>query len=66
MRMRGIDEESRCAVVANSMTLWFSKPYVEDMTPQKIRERLAETEGRVDPDEYVRALWYVRGDGQSR
>ena len=48
------------------MTLWFSKPYVEDMTPQKIRERLAETESRVDPDEYVRALWYVRGDGQSR
>lgn len=31
------------------------------MTPQKIRERLAELEGHVDPDEYVDALWYVRG-----
>jgi|GEM_PF-2769414 len=31
------------------------------MTPHRIRERLSETRGRVDPDEYVEALWYVRG-----
>lgn len=35
------------------------------MSPERIRERLAETEGRVDPREYVSALQYVRG-GQSR
>lgn len=29
------------------------------MTPEKIRERL--TESRVDPEEYVAALQYVRG-----
>lgn len=32
------------------------------MSPTKIRERLAETEGRVDPEEYVSALDYVRGN----
>ncbi len=31
------------------------------MTPTKIRERLTETDGRVDPEEYVSALSYVRG-----
>lgn len=31
------------------------------MTPTRIRERLEETEGRVDPQEYVSALNYVRG-----
>ncbi len=32
------------------------------MSPTRIRERLAETEGRVDPEEYVSALDYVRGN----
>lgn len=32
------------------------------MTPRKVRERLAEKEGRVDPREYVEALQYVRGN----
>ncbi len=31
------------------------------MTPTKIRERLEETDDRVDPEEYVSALSYVRG-----
>jgi hypothetical protein len=31
------------------------------MTPTKIRERLEDEEGRVDPEEYVSALSYVRG-----
>jgi hypothetical protein len=31
------------------------------MTPSYVQERLAETEGRVDPTEYVQALEYVRG-----
>ena len=31
------------------------------MTPRKIRERLAELDGNVGPDEYVDALRYVRG-----
>jgi len=31
------------------------------MTPTKIRERLEESDGRVDPEEYVEALHYVRG-----
>lgn len=34
------------------------------MTPEKIRERLEETEGRVDPGEFVEALSYVRDDGR--
>lgn len=36
------------------------------MTPTKIRERLAECEGRIDPEEYVAALTYVRGGGWRR
>ena len=36
------------------------------MTPTKIRERMAECEGRVDPQEYVRALSYVRGETDRR
>lgn len=35
------------------------------MTPEKIRERLAEDD-RVDPEEYVRALQYVRDDARGR
>jgi hypothetical protein len=31
------------------------------MTPSKLRERLAEAEGRVDAETYVRALEAVRG-----
>lgn len=31
------------------------------MSPTKIRERLGETEGRVDPEEFASALNYVRG-----
>lgn len=31
------------------------------MTPSRMRERLEEAEGRVDPEEYVRALQHVRG-----
>ena len=31
------------------------------MTPEKFRERLAETDGRVDPGEVAEALNYVRG-----
>ncbi len=30
------------------------------MTPTKLQERLKETEGRVDHDELLRALTYVR------
>jgi hypothetical protein len=33
------------------------------MTPDRIRERLDETEGRVDPSELAKALLYVRDDG---
>ena len=33
------------------------------MTPTKLRERLAETEGRVDTDRFLEALQYVRDDG---
>lgn len=36
------------------------------MTPTKLRERLEETEGRVDPEEYVRALQHVRGIAEGR
>ena len=36
------------------------------MTPTKIRERLRESEGRIDPEEYVSALAYVRDDGRGR
>lgn len=33
------------------------------MTPDRLQERLAETEGRVDPHELAQALMYVREDG---
>ncbi len=36
------------------------------MTPTKIRERLRESDDRVDPAEYVTALEYVRDDGRGR
>lgn len=35
------------------------------MTPERIRERLAETEGRVDIEAFITALEYVRDDGRS-
>lgn len=34
------------------------------MTPERIRERLTETEGRVDIKAFVEALEYVRDDGR--
>ncbi len=34
------------------------------MTPTKLRERLEESEGRVDPRELAEALTYVRDDGR--
>lgn len=34
------------------------------MTPDRIQERLEETEGRVDPEELAKALMYVREDGR--
>jgi hypothetical protein len=34
------------------------------MTPDKLRQRLEETDGRVDTREYVEALSYVRDDGR--
>jgi hypothetical protein len=34
------------------------------MTPDRIRERLAEAEGRIDPTEYAEALQYVRENGR--
>lgn len=34
------------------------------MTPTKIQERLAESEGRIDVDRYLDALEYVRDDGR--
>jgi hypothetical protein len=36
------------------------------MTPTRLRERLEETRGRVDPDDVVTALTYVREDGRQR
>jgi len=36
------------------------------MTPEKMRKRLEETSGRVDPEEFVAALEYVREDGHGR
>jgi len=36
------------------------------MTPAKIRERLAESGDRVDLDQFVAALEYVRDDGRPR
>lgn len=35
-----------------------------DMTPTKLQERMAEMEGRVDSEQIVDALWYVRDDGR--
>ncbi|EMA55384.1 hypothetical protein C450_01419 [Halococcus salifodinae DSM 8989] len=35
------------------------------MTPERIRERLAETEDRIDLDQFVAAIEYVRDDGRS-
>ncbi|GGN84925.1 hypothetical protein GCM10009030_00880 [Haloarcula pellucida] len=37
-----------------------------NMTPTKIRERLEESEGRVDTEKLVSALEYVRDDGRRR
>ncbi len=34
------------------------------MTPSRIRERLAESDERIDPATYVEALRYVRDDGR--
>lgn len=34
------------------------------MTPTRFQERLEETRGRVDPDDVVSALSYVREDGR--
>lgn len=34
------------------------------MTPTKIRERLEESEERIDVEAYVDALTYVRDDGR--
>ena len=34
------------------------------MTPTKIQERLEESGDRIDPDEFVGALTYVRDDGR--
>ncbi|SDW64352.1 hypothetical protein SAMN05443574_105173 [Haloarcula vallismortis] len=36
------------------------------MTPTKIRERLEESEDRVDTELFVSALEYVRDDGRTR
>jgi hypothetical protein len=35
-----------------------------DMTPRKLRERLEESKDRVDTDEFVEALTYVRDNGR--
>jgi hypothetical protein len=34
------------------------------MTPTKLQERMDELDGRVDTDQLVDALWYVRDDGR--
>jgi hypothetical protein len=34
------------------------------MTPEKLQQRLAEMEDRIDEDELVEALTYVRDDGR--
>ncbi len=36
------------------------------MTPTKIRERLEESEDRVDTEKFLTALEYVRDDGRRR
>jgi len=35
------------------------------MTPERIKERLAESEGQIDIEAFVTALEYVRDDGRS-
>lgn len=35
---------------------------ISPMTPTKIRERMEESDGRIDPETYVEALRYVRGE----
>lgn len=35
-----------------------------DMTPSWFQERLAESEDRVDREEFLQALTYVRDDGR--
>lgn len=35
------------------------------MTPERIKERLAETDDRIDIETFVTALEYVRDDGRS-
>jgi hypothetical protein len=36
------------------------------MTPTKLRERLEESEDRVDVESFLDALTYVRDDGRSK
>ena len=36
------------------------------MTPKRLQERLKETRGRVDPNDVITALTYVREDGRRR
>jgi hypothetical protein len=36
------------------------------MTPNRFKERLEETRGRVDPGDVVVAISYVREDGRGR
>jgi hypothetical protein len=36
------------------------------MTPTTFRERLEESRGRIDREQFVEALTYVRDDGRSR
>ncbi|MEF8786713.1 MAG: hypothetical protein V5A45_12325 [Haloarculaceae archaeon] len=36
------------------------------MTPTKLRERLEESEDRVDVDSFLDALTYVRDDGRTK
>jgi hypothetical protein len=40
------------------------KMFAGAMTPTRIRERLEETDERIDPTTYVEALQYVRDDGR--
>ncbi len=36
------------------------------MTPAKLRERLEESEDRIDVDSFLDALTYVRDDGRAK
>ena len=40
--------------------------FTRDMTPTKLRERLAESADSVDVEQFVAALEYVRDDGRSK